>query len=693
MRAFVSGEAGAAVTAGAGAAVRSIYGDVTAPWHASDALRMFDGCSDVRAVEVASIEELDDECELAWAQDRGLRLFLFLLDPSEPEDELAEYAECVAELIDKFPIIASMKRRLAAAALPALDVGRVKQACSNAVPTLGLVNWLLEVQDAVTRARSEFDAASFSEDATVLRERLTADGSFLDVVTALSEQKDLTFIRLQVVNRNLNASVAITKWFKALQGDLKRIPKADIEPEDDDVEEWDRAEAKQPSYAAFNNVRAQQRAIIAKLRDHDAPQARRLMTALVASQKYNSTPDQLAKSLSNMSTQARRYDMPDLALEWARDATEANRFDPIAYGHLANALIDIGAFNEADAALSDVEKNGDPQFAATGRARILRAQGRLVEAREAFLAVGEAYKNHEASVHALLGAADTLRDLGDIPGALKEYQNLSIYFPLEFGVWAGLASTLADLGDIDGALKTYTKASTYDLLISKIGRAQTFRTFGNLANSLRLFDEVLADYPNNTFALLGRGDVLQDQGDLNLALATYEKAMSLSPHRSEPVLGKIHVLRHMERYQDALALYEEFRDKFPYDKRFAQAPVVIYRAQGRFTDALVACDKLNARFPFDIHGRLARAGILGRLGQLEEAMAAYDAILAERPRQRRAMLGKAAILIRIGRKDEAGRLLPHEQPRSRSDWRAVTLRMTLLEDREGPDAASELCRT
>lgn len=691
MRAFVSGEAGTAVMVGAAPAVRSVHGDVAAPWHASDALRVFDGCSDVRAVEVATLGELDHECELAWAQDRGLRLFLFLLDPTEPEDELAEYAECVSELIDEYPILQSLKRRLAVAPLPALDVERVKQACSHVESVLRLFHWLLDVQEAVTHVRAEFDAASFPEDATLLRERLTTDGSFLDVVTALAAKQDLTFLRLQVVSRHRDASTAISQWFKALQGDLKRISKADLHAQaEDEFEEWDRSAARQPSYAAYNNVRTQQRAIVAKLKDHDIGQARRLMTALVASQRYNSTPDQLAKSLSNMSNQAKYYDIPELALEWSREATEANPIDPIAYGHLANALMDIGSYDEADAALNNVEKHGDPLFAATGRARILRSQGRLNEAREAFLDASKAYKNNEASVHALLGAAEALRELGNLSGALKEYQDLSVFFPLESGVWTGLASTLVDLGDIDEALKTYTKAATYDSLLAKIGRAQAFRTFGNLANSLKLFDEVLSDHPNNTFALCGRGDVLQDQGRFDLALVAYEEAMKLSPYRSEPVLGKIHVLRHMERYEDALGLHEEFSDRFPYDKRFAAAPIVIYRAQGRFTDALIACDKLNANFPFNIHGRLARAGILGRLSQLDEATAAYDAILSETPRQRRAILGKAAILIRTGRKDEAARLLPTEQPRSRGEWRTVTLRATLLEDQEGSQAASDM---
>ena len=487
MRAFVSGEAGAAVVVGPDPFVRSVHGPAATPWHAGDALRVFDGCADVRAVEVSTVDALDRECELAWAQDRGLRLFLFLLDPEEPEEELVEYAECVGELIDEFPISVPLKRRLAAAPLPPVNEERIERACAHVGVVHELFHWLLGVQDIVTRVRAEFDAASLSEDATSLRERLTVDGSFLEIVTALAAEQDLTFARLQVVSRNRGARPMIGQWFKALQGDLRRMPKAEIRAQEaDEPEDWDRSEAQQPSYAAYNNVRAQQRAIIAKLQDHDIGQARRLMAELVASQRYNSTPEQLAKSLSNMARQAGHFDIPDLALEWSRQATEVNPLDPMSYGHLANALMDIGSYDEAEAAFVASGNHGDPLFAATGRARILRAQGRLTEARDAFLAIAEEFKNL-GPVHALLGAADTLRDLGDVAGSLKEFQNLSISYPMEGAVWTGLASTFVDSGNMDEALRTYSKAATYDSLISKIGRAQALQAAVNpLAGSGRM---------------------------------------------------------------------------------------------------------------------------------------------------------------------------------------------------------------
>ncbi len=693
MRAFVSGEAAAAIMVGTTPAIRSIQGIVANPRNAGDAWRLFDGCSDVRAVEVPNVSGLDRECRLAWAQDRGLRLFLFLLDLEEPEEELVEYAECVSELLEQHPILLHMQRRLVAAPLPDIDEARVAAACAHFPQVRSLFQWLIDVQADVTRVRAEFDTANVAENAAALREQMTIDGSFLDIVTALADRRDLSFVQLQVVSRHRDHSPTITKWFKALQGDIKRVPKAVIraqEPEDIEVEVRNRAEARQPSYAAYQNVMAQQKAITLRLRDHDVAQARRLMNDLVASQRTNSTPDQLAKTLSNMARQAGNLDIPDLALEWSSEATIANPDDPIAYGHLANALLDIGSHDKVEATLNEVEKKGDPLFAATGRARILRNQGRIQEAREAFLLAAEAFKEHEDSVHARLGAAEALRELGDPNGAWTEYHELSVNFPLETNVWTGLASTLVELGNKEEALKTYSKAASYDWVKGRLGRAQALRAFGNIEDALAIFDEVLEEHPTNSFALCGRGDVLQDQGKLELALSVFEKAISLSPHRPEPVLGKVHVLQHMERYQDALILLNQVSHKFPYEKRFAIAFIVIYRAQGRFSDALVACDRMNSRFPFDIEVRLARAAILGRLGAMVEAMDAYDSILRDKPRLRRATLGKAAILIRMGRKEEAARLLPTEHPTTRGDWRAINLRVTLVEERDGPEAASEL---
>jgi tetratricopeptide (TPR) repeat protein len=662
-------------------------------------LRVFDGCSDVRLVEVPGLDELDRRAELAWAEDRALRLFLFLLDPGEPEDELTEYAECVAELLGSHSILLPLKQRLAAAPLPSLvEVTRVEEACATVDPVRELFQWLLSIQGYVARVHEAFEAVPITsfggeQERRKLRSQLVEEGSFFDAVTELSANKDLTFLRLKVASQHRALAAAISQWFEALQGGLKRLSRSEIRSQEaEPIEEYENfdADARQPSYAAFNSVMVQQRAIVAKIKERDLDRARRLMSDLVAAQQLNSTPEQIAKSLSSMAQQAKRHDVPDLALEWSREATVANSLDPIAFGHLANALIDIGSYAEAEGALNAVEQNGDLLFAATGRARILRDLGRVNEARDAFVAVVRTFEGVPAVVHAQLGAAEALRELGDVHGALAEYRRLANFSPEEASVWAGLASTLVDLGLIEEALQTYSKAATYDSLVARTGRAHAYRVIGNLAAALTIYDEVLADFPSNYIALCGRGDVLQDQGNLDLALVAYEQAIERSPYRPEPVAGKASVLRHMGRFDEALVVNEEARDRFRSDRRFPAGIIAIYRAQGRYSEALVALDKLNAEFPFDTRGRVARAAILSRLGSADEAMAAYEAILAERPQQLAATLGKAALLIRLGRNSEALELLPARDPKTRSDWRRLTLRAVLMEAKEGYRAASKM---
>jgi len=64
VKAFISGQAGVSVIPGLRPQLRTVHGAAPAPWHTSDALRVFDGCSDVQLVEVPSVDDLDRRTEL-----------------------------------------------------------------------------------------------------------------------------------------------------------------------------------------------------------------------------------------------------------------------------------------------------------------------------------------------------------------------------------------------------------------------------------------------------------------------------------------------------------------------------------------------------------------------------------------------------------------------------------------------------
>lgn len=696
MRAFISGQAGVSVVPGLRPQIRPVHGSASPPWNTQDALRIFDGCADVQAVNVNDLAELDHRTEVAWAEDRALRLFLFLLDPTEPSEDLFAYAECLAELLATHSVSLALKRRLAARQLPSLvEVVRVEDACATMQSVRELFRWLLGAQTIIARVRETYDlipVASFgSEDEKIALDlQLVREGVFLEVVTALSDGKDLAFLMLQVISTHRSLVSAITQWFLGLQGDLKRLPKSIRRHEVAEIAEPNHEldDARQSSYAAFNSIRAQQRSIVGKLKERDIAGARWLMSEMIASQQNSSTPEQIAKSFSNMAQQARLHDVPELQLEWSRSATEVNSLDPMTFGHLANALIDTGRYVEAEEALDSVAANGNVLFAETGRARILRALYRVSEARAAFVATAKNYSGLPEVVHAELGATEALRELGDAHGALAEYRRLTETWPLEPGVWNGLASALMDLGKLDEALQTYSKAASYDNgPIARAGKANAYRIVGDLDTALRIYDEVLVDYPNHQFALCGRADVLQDQGKVVPALAAYELAIERSPYRPEPLLGKARVLRHVGRIAEARSVYEYASALFPSDRRPAAGLIAVYRAQGRFEDALIATDKYIAKFPFDTRGRVARASLLSRLDRNEEALIAYESILADGPTFSGAVLGKAALLIKLQRYVEATVLLAEQRPKTRHDWRRLLLRAFLVENQQGQEAA------
>jgi tetratricopeptide (TPR) repeat protein len=378
-------------------------------------------------------------------------------------------------------------------------------------------------------------------------------------------------------------------------------------------------------------------------------------------------------------------------LEWAREATEANPRDPMAFGHFANALIDAQHYEEAEKALDVVAQRGDPLFAANGRARILRDLGRVADARAAFLATARQYDQVPGVVHSWLGAAEALRELGDSLNALHEYQELSHRWPDEVSVWNGLASAQIDLGMISEAFLTFsTTTKTNKGALARAGKANLLRLLGQLDRALSLYDAILVDYPNDRFALCGRGEVLQDQGKLVEALSAFELAIERSPYRADPILGKARILRRIGHFDEAAKVYEHASRRFPADRRIATGLVALYRAQGRFDESLIAVDKQIAENPFDARPIVVRAAILSRLGKDEEALELYNDVLKSPRVFARAAIGKAALLIKLKRCDEATLLLPEQKPSTRNDWRRFLLRAFLIEDQKGARAASEV---
>ena len=98
----------------------------------------------------ALLEMFDALSEREWAKDRALRLFLLLLDPQEPLDELRDYAECVEELIDQPEVLDFVRARMTSEPFPVLvEVNRIQDAARNCLRVLALFTELVDIQRVI----------------------------------------------------------------------------------------------------------------------------------------------------------------------------------------------------------------------------------------------------------------------------------------------------------------------------------------------------------------------------------------------------------------------------------------------------------------------------------------------------------------------------------------------------------------
>ena len=147
-----------------------------------------------------------------------------------------------------------------------------------------------------------------------------------------------------------------------------------------------------------------------------------------------------AKSLCLLAQEAKTLGYQNLQLEWVRRAHEINPEDAWASGQAADAYIVFNRFDEALALLSQAEAYGEHHFAANGRARILRARGKLDEALKAFISAENKYRDLPEVEHSWIGHAEVLRDMWLFDRALSVYEEAATLFPNSRVIQCGRAA-------------------------------------------------------------------------------------------------------------------------------------------------------------------------------------------------------------------------------------------------------------
>ncbi|MGY3482182.1 tetratricopeptide (TPR) repeat protein [Bradyrhizobium sp. USDA 4011] len=685
INAIISGEAGTCAVLSRLPIVYDLEGE-SVELSSNDLSGVFRGCTDTQKIKVKTTEEALGKCRALHNCDRALRFVLHVLDdPGEDRWELAQAADALLEAPDVFDYVIGC---LYVDALPTTDSAQA--ACQDLHNFSRLKNLLEEVlrdQLLIGRVRKLFDAADNSEfesDAVYrrYREKIFKLAAQRELVCLVRDGKSIEFFLLQL-NRKLlgisGARRAIETWAAPFRVQRKKLPQLVVEESLEDAEHSDRSSR---SRGVFERITTQQAEIARRLKERDIENAQKFASELIRGQKSHSTTEQIAKSLSKLAQLAKTNGVPELQLEWARAAVECNPTDRITHSHLIDALIRQNRLYEASEAVDQAAKLHQGLFVLNARARILRARGDFEASRAMYLEGAEQFPHDPDYVVVRVGAAETLRDMGRYDEALLEYTRLTQEFPTDEVLWCGLASVHLDMGNFDKAIQNFGKALNREDSVARSGRATTYKQAGQFDQALRLYDQLLREFPNDIVVLCGRAEVFRVKGDLPSALSSYELAIERNPFSPEPVRGKFEVLREKGELVAAEQLLNSARVQFPHDPGLASLHAELLESKAAWHLALSAHEDVLKNFPRSVGARLGRARVLNRLGRLTDALTVYGALLAEQPYLTAATLGRASTLIEMGNLASAEDILRLPRaPKSIFEWRKHFLLASLYHAR------------
>lgn len=640
------------------------------------------GANDIAHHSVESPAAAKKLADAAWRKDRALRLMLMLLDPSEPDDELPELAECLDNLMSHADAWRHCVNQLAAQPIP--EPNRLGECLQQLASFERLHTRLREIeslQDAIALAHDALHRLPddvFEGEKAEFVERAIDEGAFYELAKSWGSQASRQFAAMSIGARlrgaTPQAQQIVLAWAALDAPSKRKRTLAEREEESEGSRYFRNPTDGRSGYEKFTSVLAQQRVIVERLRSGDLNGARAFMDQLVA-QQVAEGEEFAVKSLCSMAQEAKHLGIFGLHLEWSSWAVKLRPEDAWAQGQMADALTSFGRFGEARAALSAAEATY-PAFVANNLARIMRLTGNLDGALKAYCASRDEFGDDPDAHYAWIGIAEVHRELGNLDAALAVYDEASEIFPNHSAVLSGRAAVLADMGNFHAALQSLSRslAANRGDIVALNGIASVRRSQGDLDGALQQYNEVLSRFPDEPYSISGRADVLRLTGDHASALADYERLIAEYPFLEFGYVGKGRILTERGQYQSALELYSDALLRFPDSQRITFSFASLKAREGDWHAALALFDKLTVASPKNLRAQLGKIRVLNRMQQAERALEAVDKLLQLAPRHRQALNEKAAALFALKRYEAVLEVTVTAEVRTEAEWAGTFIR-------------------
>jgi len=154
---------------------------------------------------------------------------------------------------------------------------------------------------------------------------------------------------------------------------------------------------------------------------------------------------------------------------------------------------------------------------------------------------------------------------------------------------------------------------------------------GDLAGAERLYRQVLQMASRHRDALHMLAVACAQQGRREEARAIFEQVVADNPNDALALTNYANVLRELSRHEEALRMLDRALALEPRDPRRWNSRGVILQSLARFEEALQSVDRALALMPGFASALRSRADLLQSLGHYSQALAAYDWMLEAMP--------------------------------------------------------------
>jgi tetratricopeptide (TPR) repeat protein len=297
----------------------------------------------------------------------------------------------------------------------------------------------------------------------------------------------------------------------------------------------------------------------------------------------------------------------------------------------------------------------DALHVALDLAKSLLVQGRLSEARDAYLQILER-RPHDALVMSML-AAVSLR-FNDMVGALRWLDRALEIAPDGAGLHVNRGIVLMRLNEPGRALDSFDRAIAIDPGVSASAfyhRACALSQLNRLEAAIASFDEVITRTANlDANAYHGRGTALLRSGRAADAAESFGRAIALGTTFSvEARMSCGLAFVALKSYEAALERFEEALAADPSNAMAHKCRGSMLYQLGRYDPARASLERAVELRPLDAGAHNLLGMVCAQLGSLEASLANFDTAIAIDVRLDGANANKSGVLAQMGRLEEA----------------------------------------